>query len=110
MNIKKITQIVSKFILVVFLFNGVLITSIVMHELSHKEDLKKYVDDDYICIVGLDKVNFLNSGGMYTYKHSENKEIINNIEKWTEYKAYSISFLIVIVALLSFLIYLGGER
>ena len=92
----------STFGVIVFLsFFGMLYAATILHELSHKEDFKPInPTDEEICVATLNS----NDMGWYSFSYeNSNTEKKEQIKKYTELKAYSISALIFILFLMSIL-------
>jgi hypothetical protein len=69
-----------------------------MHELSHKQDLKSLVLDDDVCFLTFPNnltlhSFFVSKSAFYSFtlvnKNASTMKVYNNISKYTEYKAYS---------------------
>lgn len=107
---KKITKYVSIFILTGFMISGLFFIGNLLHELSHKNDLKNYINEGYLCVLGIDQLNLWESGGMYTYSYNiSNEREIEKISRYTEIKAYSINILLIILITIATLIYLEDK-
>lgn len=82
---------------------GAVLTSIVFHEYTHAYDFKEVAQNDEICGLVLPKSadDVLNSeGGYYKFGYKNNPETIEkveNIQKYTELKAYSITFFVLLL-------------
>ena len=88
---------------VLAIFGGVCVI-VLSHELSHQQDYKEYVTEDYVCALvwpesfgGL--FNGKAVGGYYQMLESDKSKAseISEIGQRTEFKAYAISFLGVIL-------------
>jgi hypothetical protein len=90
-------------IIIAFALIGLIVISTIIHEYSHFYDLKNEVKTQAICGLVLpqnleDAFNPSNSIGTYTYSvKSDNLDIIEQIEKTTEIKAYSINLIIFLI-------------
>ena len=96
----KITESAAFIILVAFAFLGAIVAGIIFHEYSHAYDFKGLVQNEKICGLVLPaKLSDITSGegGYYSFsvdKDSSNSEKIQNIDKYTELKAYSVTILV----------------
>jgi len=95
----KLSLKITNTILFLFLMFGVAVSSIYLHELSHKADLNPYVENGGVCMV----TDFISSekAGYYEFTVSEeNRIIVDEILLYTEYKAYSVTALVIILYLI----------
>jgi len=95
---KKEENKMTKFaIIILFLFSlfGVIIFQALVHELSHKQDFKDVVINGSICLLNYPS-SLWDLEASYDYQYT-NKTAEQEVMKYTEYKAYTISFLILIV-------------
>ena len=84
-------------IIIVLLFSlfGVIIFQALVHELSHKQDFKGIAINDSICLLNYPQ-SFWDLEGSYNYQYTNNIAE-QEVMKYTEYKAYTISFLILMI-------------
>jgi uncharacterized membrane protein len=110
---KKIFEKIAFYIILLLAFIGSVFISTAMHEVSHYDDLHQYVTNDYICAFvwpnSWDYFKHLSFGNnssplaYYSYYLNYNKTNItlvnkvNNILNHTEFKAYVIAFIILIL-------------
>lgn len=86
------------------------VVSTLSHEYSHKLDLKDYVYQGEICYLSFpENITFNNlfndAIGYYSYYENESySEEIKQVKKYTEIKAYSITFGIIIIFLVCVII------
>jgi hypothetical protein len=98
----KLTEIGAFVILVIFGFFGAFILGIVLHEYSHANDFKDVAQNAEIC--GLVLPNNMGDlitgeGGYYQFSvpnSTENAQKVQEIKKYSELKAYSITFLVLL--------------
>ena len=99
-------------IVVIFSLFGLFIAGNLLHELSHKQDFRKYAYDDSLCFLMIAKnrtfSNFFNSPvAQYTFNTNKTDEIaVDKIEKYTEWKAYSLDIILAIIVITSIIIIL----
>lgn len=92
------------FVIVLFAIIGALFISIVVHELSHKQDLQQYVDNgSELCFfafpgnASLTEIVFGDyAAGYFAYHYSENvtQETKDNISSFTEKKALIVGIVL----------------
>lgn len=95
-------NIIAQIIIFIFSLFGLVIFTSTIHELSHKQDLKEIAEDDSICILNwplnASIKSFYNAPIGY-YKHyvnSTNLDEYDKIKKYTEFKAYTTTIIIII--------------
>ena len=106
-------------ILLLFSVIGIVTSSMIIHELSHKQDFKEISRDGYTALFVIpDNTSFksfiTSPGAIYNFYPTEgNKEESNRILKYTEIKAYLIStsmILFYIVAMIIVMLRLKNEE
>ena len=88
-------------IVIFFSILGVSFFSIILHELSHYQDMHEIILQDDICILNMpttfDAV-LTSAAGYYSYNYNYSnltiRDKVDDTGVWTESKAYTISFLI----------------
>ena len=98
-----------------FAFIGVVTIATALHEYSHFNDYKKIAKNDYICGLVLPKsisdIQFDFPSGYYSMSYDrKDKEVYESISKYTEYKGYFITVLIISSFLLSWAIIIYHYR
>ena len=103
---------ISVFIILFFSLSGIFWSSILLHELIHKNDLDKFVETSDICILeypeSIKEFFSFNYGGHYEYTYSSNMSSqVEKASKYTELRAYTIQgvilFLWMIIAFYFFI-------
>lgn len=115
MKIKRTIITISFFVVVLLAVFGVVMLGTILHEFSHRQDLHKIVNDDFICALIIPGNMSLSSMiksesplGIYHYTFNDsNKEEIKEIGSWTEKKAYFINYIIGIFFIACYLIVLN---
>jgi hypothetical protein len=93
-------------------FMGILFASTVLHEYSHMRDMRatgaNFSDETIVINIPLELKDMVwESGGVYSTKvNLENLKIANEKMKWTEYKAYTISLLMIAIFFICMMIIL----
>ncbi|MFH1425504.1 MAG: hypothetical protein ABIG28_02120 [archaeon] len=104
--LKRIEQLCF-FVLIVFAFVGSLVAGTVIHEYSHAYDFRNVSQDEEICGLVLpnsseDLLNMSGALGYFNFSYnSEDKEIVNEINKYTETKAYTLTMLPILLVCVS---------
>ncbi len=102
-KIKPFAEGLALLVFVLFGLFGALVLGAVLHEYSHASDFKSIAEDEKLCgLVLPNKISSLFSGEIGYYLFSLRDEGINykefkQIEKYTEYKAYGISIVVLLV-------------
>lgn len=92
------------FVFVFFFMFGLGMFSYAVHEFSHKFDYKQYVEEDYLCLVNLPKLEWTSAGAYYEFRFNESyRDEVDAIGQTTEWKAYTIQIIIMLVCLLAFM-------
>ena len=86
---------------------GFVVFSYLIHELSHWQDFKEVAEDDRICFridnFSLDIRSDNADAAVYTFYPKEGSEKeVERIERYTEYKAYGIDAILLIIFSLAF--------
>jgi len=81
----------------------------VIKNVWNKEDFKSISDNGYACLLEIpDNMTFkqivMLNGAYYPHINEENRTQYNNIRKYTEYKAYGIDVILIILFVLCFFI------
>jgi hypothetical protein len=77
-----------------FSFWGMIYVSTFVHELSHKQDFSHYAIDGTICLMTYKSEDM----GFYTFSYLDNEtKQVNAISKYTEFKAYGIDTLVMLL-------------
>lgn len=101
---------VSLIMIFVFGFIGMTIASTLIHELSHRQDYKRIAKDGDVCILEF------NRGALaeYSFNYNKNDTIeYNKITRYTEYKAYALTALIMALYIFSWMFvynYIRGKK
>jgi hypothetical protein len=100
-KIKAFAENIALLILLFFGIFGAIVLGAVIHEYSHASDFKSIAENEKICgLVLPNKITslFTNEIGYYSFflKDSDNKDF-QQIEKYTEFKAYGFSILILLI-------------
>ena len=93
-------------VLAIFGFIGAVLVGTALHEYSHASDFNDIAQNPQICALALpnnvtDILNEENGYYRFEFENSvENVEKVNNIEKYTEIKAYSFTFITLLIFIL----------
>ena len=102
-------------ILIVFGLIGALIAGIILHEYSHASDFNSVAKDEKICgLVLPNNIKDIRNSelGSYTftyYSNPLNEQKVTEIKRYTELKAYSITFLVAALFFLCVVILVNKE-
>lgn len=102
-DFKEVTFWFSAGVIFITFLSGTLFLIGLIHEYSHYLDFKGLVNPE------TDKICFLEGNSFMNYQYEfkiSNLRAINKIEEYTEFKAYFISFLVLVLILLSHFIVL----
>ena len=113
-NISKWIYRICFIVIILFSIVGAMFLYTVFHELSHKQDLEKYVTDEgemcffaYPVNATLKQIVFGNYAAgyyMYNYKSNITKEVKNNIDLYTEKKAIIVAIIIPVILMLCIIV------
>ena len=104
---------ISFSIFFLFALIGMLGLNTILHEYSHKRDFQSVepYDETITINIPLSFSEFYKTNGEYSFYYDlNNSEEVEDISKFTELKAYSLSGVIVIFFSLCFLVIIFGEK
>lgn len=95
-------------IIIAFGLFGAFVLSVVLHEYSHVSDFNGIAENGQVCglVLPQNASYLLNAdAGYYSFSYEKNNTAqVQSIEKYTEYKAYSIALLVLMIFFISSLI------
>lgn len=112
MRFKKLTLILSNFIIGTVLIIGAIMGVVMLHEYSHLVDYKQLnkTSDELCFLVYPNKIQESGVGAYYSFRYNSTEQNINldkKISRYTEIKAYSLMFLALVLIFLSYFIVLN---
>lgn len=111
MILKKIIFWFSSFVMFITFVSGALFLIVLAHEYTHYFDFKGEVNEETDSMCLLANPLFIKKDGIigyYSYEYNQTNERVKEIMRYTEFKAYSVSVIVLILILFSYLKFLGG--
>lgn len=96
---------VSFYVLIIFAFIGMVSLSTIAHEYSHNLDYTKLALSQSVCLLPMPIIEWNDAIGEYRFTYNQSDtEIKEEIDKYTEIKAYSVSIIIAALFTVVFII------
>jgi hypothetical protein len=111
---KNVLAAIALVVLILFGLVGAILVGVILHEYSHAADFKDIAKEQEIC--GLVLPNSLGDSltgdlGYYTFSlkdTSESKQQYEKVKEYTEYKAYALSTLVLVVFMICLFTFFKG--